>query len=540
MAIKGSLREASLPDVLQLLAMGKKTGCLSVTHRNNFGYIYFDKGRITYASIVNRRDRIGDMLIKAGAITPEQLQAAIDAQGKQRDKRIGDLLVDLGFIAREKLHNHVRIQIEEAVYLLFTWNEGTFNFEADVYPERQDLLVSINPESLMLEGARRVDEWGLIEKKIPSFDVVFDADWRKLSSVDLGLTAEQHAVLQHVDGKRDVAKLVEITGMVEFDVGKALYGLLTANLIHRVGRKSRADLTPVPAAVKGTEHRNLGLAFYRTGLYEDALREFRKLLEREPNNADARFYVGATLLRQGKWADAVAALQDAAARPGAPAALFHNLALALERTGRYAEALSALHDATKRGGARDPHIHTSIGVVSLMMGDVATADRALGAAKALWADRPSAAWYHYAALAASLLGDLSRAVGMVEEGLVHHPRVAALHNNLAAIHERRGAYDEALLTAEHGLADDPSLPQLHKNIGDLYYRAGRYDEAFDAFERAVRADPDLGDDVYVKLGNIRQRRQERDEAVKCWQRALELDPDNTLARANLEAAASAT
>ena len=136
MAIKGSLREASLPDVLQLLAMGKKTGCLSVTHRNNFGYIYFDKGRITYASIVNRRDRIGDMLVKAGSITAEQLQAAIDAQAKHRDKRIGDLLVELQFITREALHEHVRVQIEEAVYLLFTWSEGTFNFEADVYPER--------------------------------------------------------------------------------------------------------------------------------------------------------------------------------------------------------------------------------------------------------------------------------------------------------------------------------------------------------------------------------------------------------------------
>ena len=73
MAIKGSLREASLPDVLQLLSMGKKTGCLAVTHRNNFGYIYFDKGRISYASIVNRRDRIGDLLVKAGSITAEQL-----------------------------------------------------------------------------------------------------------------------------------------------------------------------------------------------------------------------------------------------------------------------------------------------------------------------------------------------------------------------------------------------------------------------------------------------------------------------------------
>src|SRR5919204_4209846 len=93
MAIRGSLKEASLPDVLQLLAMGKRTGCLSVTHRNNFGYIYFDKGKISYASIVNRRDRIGDMLVKAELITHEQLQAAIDAQAKQRDKRIGDLLI---------------------------------------------------------------------------------------------------------------------------------------------------------------------------------------------------------------------------------------------------------------------------------------------------------------------------------------------------------------------------------------------------------------------------------------------------------------
>jgi hypothetical protein len=64
MAIKGSLKEASLPDVLQLLALGQKTGCLSIADRSNFGYIYFEKGRISYASIVNRRDRLGEILSK--------------------------------------------------------------------------------------------------------------------------------------------------------------------------------------------------------------------------------------------------------------------------------------------------------------------------------------------------------------------------------------------------------------------------------------------------------------------------------------------
>ena len=69
MAIKGSLKEASLPDVLQLLALGKKTGCLSVTDRTNLGNIYFDNGWICHASIVNRRDRLGDMLVKRPTMT---------------------------------------------------------------------------------------------------------------------------------------------------------------------------------------------------------------------------------------------------------------------------------------------------------------------------------------------------------------------------------------------------------------------------------------------------------------------------------------
>ena len=533
MAIKGSLREASLPDVLQLLSMGKKTGCLSVTHRNNFGYIYFDKGKISYASIVNRRDRIGDMLVKAGSIGADQLQAAIDAQGKHRDKRIGDLLVELGFITREELHGHVRVQIEEAVYLLFTWNEGTFNFEADVHPEKQDILVSINPESLLLEGARRVDEWGLIEKKIPSFDMVFDADWRKLAATELPLTSEQQSVLQFVDGRRDINALVEQSGLVEFEVGKALYGLITAGLIHRVGRNSRVDLKAIPEN-RSDEHRNLGVAFYRTSMHEEALREFRHVLELNKDDPTARFYIGLVLLRQGKWDEAIDAYQEASTRPGARLATFHNLAVALERVGRYEEALSALQDASKRGAQKDARIQTSTGVVTLMMGDVAAADRVLTAAKGMWTSKASAAWYHYASLSAALLGDLGRALEILQEGLTNHPKVAALHNNLAALLERRGAYDEALLAAEHGLTDDPSLPQLHKNIGDLYYRANRYDEALDSYERAIKSEPNLGEDVYLKLGNIRLQRQEKDQAVTCWRRALELDPTNATARKNIE------
>ena len=99
MAIRGSLKEASLPDVLQLLALGQKTGCLSIVDRNNIAHVYFDNGRICYASIVNRRDRLGDILVKNGKITQDQLDQAIQRQTRERDKRLGELLIASGALS---------------------------------------------------------------------------------------------------------------------------------------------------------------------------------------------------------------------------------------------------------------------------------------------------------------------------------------------------------------------------------------------------------------------------------------------------------
>ena len=199
MAIKGSLKEASLPDVLQLLALGKKSGCLAVADRQNFGYVYFDEGRICYASIVNRRDRIGDLLVKNGRVSPEQLEEAIALQEQRRDSKLGELLVEISAVTRKDLEDYMRIQIEEAVYYLFTWTQGTFNFEAGMRPD-QDFLVRINPESLLLEGARRVDEWSLIEKKIPSFDLIFAIDREHVSDTDGELEPAQERILRSSTG----------------------------------------------------------------------------------------------------------------------------------------------------------------------------------------------------------------------------------------------------------------------------------------------------------------------------------------------------
>jgi tetratricopeptide (TPR) repeat protein len=534
MAIKGSLKEASLPDVLQLLAMGKKTGCLSVNYRTNFGYIYFDKGRISYASIVNRRDRLGDMLVKNGVITADQLRSAIDTQERQRDRRIGELLMDMGYLSRDALRQHIREQIEEAVYFLFTWNQGSFNFEADVQPEEQEFLVSINPESLLLEGARRVDEWTLVEKKIPTFDIVFEIDRPKLERSDVELTAEQRALLELVDGHRDVQRIIDASGMGEFEVGKLLYGLATAGFLHRIGTSKAAD--PGVSEARVQEHYNLGVAFYKTGMFDEAMREFRRVMDLRANDPSARFYIGLVLLRQERWADALTTYEEATARPGAAAATYHNMAYALERLGRLGEAQRALQEAARRSGGNNPHIETSAGIVALLQGDVVAADESLRAARPLWGARPpSPAWYHHAALAAALLGDLPRAQATLDEAVGAHPHSAVLFNNLAVVLERRNNPDAATTALERALTEDASVPQIHKNLGDVAYRTGRFEDALAAYQRAVKADPDLGDDVYLKLGNIKFRQHQKDEAIKLWELALAIDPSNAIVRTNLDA-----
>src|SRR5690242_16217296 len=55
--INGSIEEAGLPDVLQLLSLGGKTGCLSISDGQTHGEIYLDAGRVSWAEVFSQRDQ---------------------------------------------------------------------------------------------------------------------------------------------------------------------------------------------------------------------------------------------------------------------------------------------------------------------------------------------------------------------------------------------------------------------------------------------------------------------------------------------------
>ena len=151
MGIKGALTDVSLADISQLLGMGGKTGCLTLSHKENHGYVFFEGGSVIYASGVNRPDRIGELLVAREVIDREQLSAALARQAKGPGQRLGEVLVELGSLTQEKLEEHIAVQIEEAVYLIFQWSEGIFEFEPDVMPEEGLHRVSISLDALLME-----------------------------------------------------------------------------------------------------------------------------------------------------------------------------------------------------------------------------------------------------------------------------------------------------------------------------------------------------------------------------------------------------
>ena len=534
MAIEGALQDVALADICQLLAMGRKTGCLSLTDRSNFGYVYFEDGRVIYSSVLNRPDRLGELLVRNNVIARSDLSAAMEAQAHDKGARLGELLVREGALTEEQLRRYISLQIEEAVYHLFTWSQGSFHFDPGQSPDEGVILVDISAESLLMEGARRVDEWGLIEKKIPSLDLVFEMQKNpEEADQDVELTPEQKRLIPLIDGLRTVEELAHESGMVEFDVSKALFGLLQAGFVGRAGQRGHMDADG-DSGDEATQHLNLGVAFYRSGMMEDAVREFEEVLERDPKHSRALFRLGLIALHAGRLTEALEHFDRMSEDARRSYAVLRNRALALEQLNRFPEALEEL-DGAEEARSGDPALSLARGIVRLKSGDVAGSMDALRAYRtAPSLKKPSALYYAYTGLAAALAGELDYAVQVGREGLTHYPSCGPLLVNAGAVLERRGEAEAAEGLYTRALQTQPAPAQAHKNLGDQAWARGDQEAARVHYEKAVKIEPRLGDDVYLQLGNIAYKDQDTDMARLLWRRALELNPKNDLVRTSLE------
>jgi hypothetical protein len=178
-----------------------------------------------YAELRSNPRTLGAALVRAGKVTERDLASARElAEGGGR--KLGDALLELGAIGTRELERQARVHIEDIVFELMSWREGTFSFEEGsegAAPSEATVRVSI--ESLLMEGARRIDEWSRIADRVPHLGVVPAlAPVRDDDPPLLDLRPAEWEVLAAVDGVRDLRAIAAALAASEFDVAKTAYG----------------------------------------------------------------------------------------------------------------------------------------------------------------------------------------------------------------------------------------------------------------------------------------------------------------------------
>jgi hypothetical protein len=237
MGFSGNLRTVPLADLLQLLAASKKTGTLHITQQEEVREVYMRSGMVIYASSTAHEDLLGNILVRRGKISRQQLESAMTAH-RQSGRRLGDTLISLGYLTRAEVLDALRFQVEEIVYALFSWSEGDFVFHEDQLPELELMLDPINTINLVMEGTRRIDEWAEIQKSLPSHTSVLRVVSAPKSPRDeIRLSPSEFQTLALIDGERTIGEIMNRSVSGEFLTTKAVNTLLLAGYVEVAGKK---------------------------------------------------------------------------------------------------------------------------------------------------------------------------------------------------------------------------------------------------------------------------------------------------------------
>jgi CheY-like chemotaxis protein len=236
-AIRGILGMIPPGDIFQLLKFQAQTGILHLARGNAHLEVFMREGGIAFARAQNVDEEflLGRFLIETGALNAPDLEMFLQSR-RGTSKLLGEQLVKTSHITTEQLMVALERQTEALMYEALRWGEGEFAFYVTekLPPEAREANLHVPIDMILLEGFRRVDEWGMIEKEIKNFDMVL-APARDSTGVikRVELDPEEKQILSLVDGKRTVKDVIHNSRRSSFDVCKILFRLLSSRIIRK-------------------------------------------------------------------------------------------------------------------------------------------------------------------------------------------------------------------------------------------------------------------------------------------------------------------
>ena len=298
-----TIGDFGLADIFQLIGIQRKTGTLTLDRKSETVTIKFLEGTVAGAenSGQDLEDRLGAVLVRIGKISEAQLREALKSQRKTL-QRLGHILVERNYISQDDLIDALRVQQLQVVYRLFRWREGGYHFHAsDSVDYDEQHFTPISSDTILMEGARMVDEWPLIERRIRSDQMVFrlsdaalaldldvpgrtriptrrptadfDFDFASLGEggdaaaeaaapceEESSLSEEEREILRLIDGQLNVREIDDRSSLGEFDTYRILSDLIGRQLIEEVER-----IQPTAARHSAPEWASLGRRLVQGG-----------------------------------------------------------------------------------------------------------------------------------------------------------------------------------------------------------------------------------------------------------------------------------
>ncbi len=222
MALSGNLKTMLPGDLLQWLSLGQKTGTLVISNKRVEKKIFFRHGRVISSASNDPREYLGQFLMSHGFLSEPELKKAMEVQ-QHSGILLGKILVMIDVISEEDLQRLMRRKAEEEIYDIFLWTDGDFYFVDDELPQMEMIPLQVDVTGIIMEGTRRVDEWGRIRELVPNQGVipvpVKEVDYTELEEAE-------EPIVRAIDGKRTIADIVLESRSSEFVVSSTVYALV--------------------------------------------------------------------------------------------------------------------------------------------------------------------------------------------------------------------------------------------------------------------------------------------------------------------------
>lgn len=231
LSIQGTLADTTVPDLLRSLVRSSETAVVSLDAIGRHDVIYFNEGRIIFASSTDSDMGLAETLLRGGELNLHQYNQAMERVVVSR--RIGSLLIELGYLKPDELSRAVERQVSAIVLNAMQYRNGSYTIEFTSNFPDEIIALPLSTERLILDGVRQVEYWSLILRGIGRLDRLLeqsaDVDRR---TFQLELNEDEGHVLALLSDPQSVERLCERSYLSNFVTCRTLWGLMAVNLIH--------------------------------------------------------------------------------------------------------------------------------------------------------------------------------------------------------------------------------------------------------------------------------------------------------------------